>query len=47
MKYVKRWLIVVAAIGGVGFGSYAIGHSGGLDAYRCHTDHSTGAYHCH
>lgn len=22
-------------------------HSGGTDSYGCHTNHSTGAYHCH
>lgn len=22
-------------------------HGGGLDAYGCHTNHSTGSYHCH
>jgi hypothetical protein len=25
----------------------AVAHGGGLDANRCHTDHSTGVYHCH
>ena len=23
------------------------GHSGGTDAYGCHTNHQTGDYHCH
>ena len=23
------------------------GHSGGTDRYGCHTNHSTGEYHCH
>lgn len=22
-------------------------HSGGTDSYGCHTNHSTGVYHCH
>jgi hypothetical protein len=22
-------------------------HSGGTDSFGCHTDHSTGYYHCH
>ena len=47
MKYLKRWAIVVAAISGLGFGSYAIGHSGGTDQYGCHVDHSNGVRHCH
>ncbi|AWZ84061.1 TPA: YHYH domain-containing protein [Pseudomonas aeruginosa] len=25
----------------------AIAHSGGTDSKGCHTNHSTGAYHCH
>ncbi len=24
-----------------------LGHSGGTDAYGCHTNHKTGNYHCH
>jgi hypothetical protein len=24
-----------------------VGHSGGTDSKGCHTDHSTGDYHCH
>lgn len=24
-----------------------LGHSGGTDRYGCHTNHSTGDYHCH
>lgn len=27
--------------------SSAFAHSGGKDAYGCHTDHKTGNYHCH
>ena len=30
----------------VGF-SIAFSHSGGTDAYGCHTNHKTGVYHCH
>lgn len=25
----------------------AFAHSGGTDAYGCHTDRKTGLYHCH
>jgi hypothetical protein len=25
----------------------ALAHSGGTDAYGCHTNHATGVYHCH
>ena len=25
----------------------ALAHSGGTDGAGCHTDHSTGGYHCH
>ena len=25
----------------------ALAHSGGTDAYGCHTNHKTGVYHCH
>jgi hypothetical protein len=25
----------------------AVAHSGGTDAYGCHTNHKTGVYHCH
>lgn len=40
---------IIAIIAGVlaAWGGYAISHSGGLDAYGCHTDHKTGLYHCH
>lgn len=47
MKYLKRWAIVVAAIGTLTAGGYAIGHSGGTDQYGCHVDHSNGIRHCH
>jgi hypothetical protein len=40
--------IAIAAILAVlGFGGYAISHSGGLDQAGCHKDHSNGDYHCH
>lgn len=29
------------------FALQASAHPGGLDGYRCHTDHKTGTYHCH
>jgi len=45
--YLKRWLIVSAALGTLGFAGYAIGHSGGLDQYGCHHDTKNGGYHCH
>lgn len=38
--------IVIAAIVTL-FASVAFAHSGGTDAYGCHTDHKTGGYHCH
>lgn len=47
MKHWKRLVVALGAIAGLGLSSYAIGHGGGLDAGRCHTDHSTGSYHCH
>lgn len=45
--YLKRWLIVASTISALGFTSYAIGHSGGLDQYGCHHDTRDGSYHCH
>ncbi|WP_332875635.1 YHYH domain-containing protein [Halomonas sp. G15] len=27
--------------------STALAHSGGTNAQGCHTNHKTGAYHCH
>lgn len=29
------------------FATSAYAHSGGTDANGCHTNHSTGDYHCH
>lgn len=31
----------------MGIAGLAVGHSGGTDAYGCHTNHKTGDYHCH
>lgn len=45
--YLTRWSIVAAAVGALGFTSYAIGHGGGLDQYGCHNDTKNGGYHCH
>ena len=28
-------------------GNQKTSHSGGTDAYGCHTNHKTGVYHCH
>jgi len=45
--YLKRWAIVAGAVSALGFASYAIGHSGGLDRNGCHHDTKDGSYHCH
>ncbi|AUN97342.1 YHYH domain-containing protein [Bacteriovorax stolpii] len=29
------------------FSHNSFAHSGGTDSYGCHTNHSTGVYHCH
>lgn len=42
----KKAAIAVGLILAMAAG-YAISHGGGLDRYGCHTDHSTGGYHCH
>ena len=47
MKNWKRLVVALTTLAGIGYGSYAIGHSGGLDQYGCHHDHSNGTYHCH
>lgn len=41
--------IIIAVVGAAlaGLAGYAISHSGGLDKYGCHKDHSNGDYHCH
>lgn len=31
----------------LGVSPAAFTHSGGTDAYGCHTNHQTGEYHCH
>lgn len=42
----KKLIAIAAAIFAIGVGAvYA--HSGGTDAYGCHTNHKTGGYHCH
>ena len=46
-KYLKRWAIFACVYSALGFASYAIGHSGGLDASGCHHDTKDGSYHCH
>lgn len=38
-------LLAIAAVLTISAVAYA--HSGGTDKYGCHTDHSTGWYHCH
>ena len=43
MKRISIVLGVVLAL----VSGFAIGHSGGLDQYGCHTNHKTGDYHCH
>jgi hypothetical protein len=44
----KKMKKVIAAIALSLFVSgAALAHSGGTDAYGCHTDHKTGFYHCH
>jgi hypothetical protein len=47
MSTLKRWAVMLAAVGAVMSGTYAIGHSGGTDKYGCHVDHSNGIKHCH
>ena len=42
----KALLLTVAALMAVAT-SLVIAHSGGLDAYGCHTNRKTGDYHCH
>lgn len=41
-KTIAAVVVVLMAWGGA-----ALDHSGGKDAYGCHTDHKTGVYHCH
>jgi hypothetical protein len=40
-----RRIVVVSVVALFSVSSYA--HSGGTDANGCHTDSSTGSYHCH
>lgn len=37
-------LLALVATSGI---NLAFAHSGGTDSLGCHTDHSTGIYHCH
>lgn len=40
--------IILTAVLAMGASSVpAVAHSGGTDAYGCHTNHTTGVYHCH
>ncbi|WP_370385360.1 YHYH domain-containing protein [Marinobacter salsuginis] len=44
-KCTMKKLLLVTAI--TLFSAGAIAHSGGTDSAGCHTNHKTGAYHCH
>lgn len=44
MKLIAAILLAVLGVVGIGL---AQAHSGGTDRWGCHTDHSTGLYHCH
>lgn len=37
----------MVVLAGCALGNAAWGHSGGLDRHGCHTQRSTGEYHCH
>ena len=39
----KKSLLVLSLL----IPGYGLSHSGGTDKYGCHTNHSTGEYHCH
>jgi hypothetical protein len=41
----KKLAVALAAIATLATAAFA--HSGGTDAYGCHTEHKTGLYHCH
>lgn len=47
MKNLKRWAVAIGVIASLAVGTYAVGHSGGTDAYGCHVDHKDGLRHCH
>ena len=38
-------LLIAALL--LAFGSLALAHSGGTNAYGCHNNHKTGGYDCH
>ena len=40
----KKLAVALAAIATLATAAFA--HSGGTDAYGCHTEHKTGLYHC-
>lgn len=43
----KKILLACLVTGLLGSAITASAHSGGTDAYGCHTNHTTGGYHCH
>ena len=45
LLFCVRVLLTLAVLGM--FSSHAFAHGGGTDASGCHTNHSTGDYHCH
>lgn len=44
---VKKVLFLSATVFLLSFNQNLYAHSGGTDSYGCHTNHSTGVYHCH
>lgn len=44
MRILQQWTALAVALA---IASFAFGHSGGTNAQGCHTNHSTGDYHCH
>lgn len=42
----KKIALFVFVVGIMSF-NFTLSHSGGTDDTGCHTDHSTGIYHCH
>ena len=38
---------IVFALFALAISASAVAHSGGTDAYGCHTNSKTGVYHCH
>jgi len=47
VKNMKKILLACLVTGLLGSAITASAHSGGTDAYGCHTNHTTGGYHCH